>query len=148
MYFCYLSTSIDLYIRRHGGGTIYTDMHIKTTSPKNDRGLRAENRLREHAAGGRYILYTLYRHPQQRHPLAEGTENRGGGCRSVTGLARACIGQQQKTHHHSSWGGVAGNTAGREGARSKTFDTHLTEGIYLRSIPDQRGTIADGGLMT
>ena len=45
-------------------------------------------------------------------------------------------------------GGVAGNTAGRERARSITFDTHLTEGIYLRSIPDQRGTIADGGQMT
>ena len=35
---------------------IYTDTHFKTTSPKNERGLRSENRLRGHAAGGRYMI--------------------------------------------------------------------------------------------
>ena len=45
-------------------------------------------------------------------------------------------------------GGWAGNAAGRERARSTTCDTHLSEGIYLRSLPDQKGTIADGGQMT
>ena len=58
--------------------TVYTDTYLKTTSPKKDPGLRSENRLREHAAGGRYIFVYMIRHPQPRHLLAEGTENRGG----------------------------------------------------------------------
>jgi len=58
--------------------TVYTDTYLKTTSPKNDRGLRSENRLREHAAGGRYIFVYMIRHPHPRHLLAECTENRGG----------------------------------------------------------------------
>ena len=52
--------------------TVYTDTHLKTTSPKNDRGLRSENRLREHAAGGRYIFVYMIRHPDRRGTIADG----------------------------------------------------------------------------
>ena len=125
--------------------TVYTDTYLKTTSPKNDRGLRSENRLREHAAGGRYIFVYMIRHPHPRHLLAEGTENRGG-------MAAASRMHGATTKDLASLimgvGVGAGNAAGRERARSTTFDTHLSEGIYLRSLPDQRGTIADGGQMT
>ena len=123
--------------------TVYTDTYLKTTSPKNDRGLRSENRLREHAAGGRYIFVYMIRHPHPRHLLAEGTENRGGMA-AASRMDRATA----KDLPSLIMGGGAGNAAGRERGRSTTFDTHLSEGIYLRSLPDQRGTIADGGQMT
>ena len=52
---------------------IYTDTHFKTTSPKNDRGLRSQNRMRKHAAGAEKnncIHYTDIRSRGVRWPKA------------------------------------------------------------------------------
>ena len=61
---------------------IYTDTYFKTTSPKNDRGLKSESRLGEHAARvGGIIVYITKNSVAEEHGSGRSRESRRGSPR-------------------------------------------------------------------
>jgi len=98
-------------------------------TPASDRELRSETFCDNSKWGGELSIFTWCRHSQPTHTVADGNDNRGGGCRGVAGLARARTGLQRQTTQPRGGGRARVHT------RRPSPPPHLSNVLFTHSPP-------------